>query len=170
MDETPDSAYRLQVAMGPFGGAGREDMLNRALVPDLPTVALVVVDDDAAVRTAVARLLRGEGYEVWTFDSADHLLTSVCPAAPACALVDVRMPGLDGFELMRILLGGRRRVPTILMSADIDASLRERAIREGAAECLEKPFDRNRLVDAIGRVLADNAMAPCPHAAQLAPR
>jgi two-component system response regulator FixJ len=144
--------------------------VNRALVPDLSTVAVVVVDDDAAVRTAVARLLRGEGYEVWAFDSADHLLTSVCPPTVACALVDVRMPGLDGFELMRILLSGGRRMPTILMSADIDASLRERAIREGAAECLEKPFDRKRLMDAIGRVLADSAKAPRPEAAQLAPR
>jgi FixJ family two-component response regulator len=61
-------------------------------------------------------------------------------------------------------------MPTILMSADIDASLRERAIREGAAECLEKPFDRKRLLDVIGRVLADSPMAPCPEAAQMAPR
>jgi FixJ family two-component response regulator len=144
--------------------------VNRALVADLPVVAVVVVDDDTAVRTAVARLLRGEGYEVWAFDSANHLLTSVCPTAPACALVDVRMPGLDGFELMRILLGDRRRMPTILMSADVDAALRERAIREGATECLEKPFDRQRLLDAIGRVLAGGATAPCPKAAQMAPR
>jgi two-component system response regulator FixJ len=143
--------------------------VNRAFVSVLPMGAVVVVDDDAAVRTAVARLLRGEGYDVWAFDSANHLLTSTVPVEPACALVDIRMPGLDGFELMRILLGDRRRVPTILMSADVDEALRERAIKEGASECLEKPFDRQRLLDAIGRVVAGGAKTSCPQAAHNAP-
>jgi FixJ family two-component response regulator len=112
------------------------------------------VDDDAAVRTSLARLLGVEGYQVWTCASATDLLARALPASPLCVLVDVRMPGLGGFELMEILLADTRRAPTILMSADADASLRERAMRDGASDFLEKPFDGQRLLDVVQRALA----------------
>lgn len=122
---------------------------------DLPLV--VVVDDDAAVRTSLGRLLGVEGYQVWTFESASTFLSKTLPASPVCVVLDVRMPGLGGFELLEILLADERRAPAVLMSADADASLRERAMREGAVAFLEKPFDGQRLLDAVRHALSLDA-------------
>jgi two-component system response regulator FixJ len=117
-----------------------------------PTV--FVVDDQPSVRHALCEMLNAFGYRVEAHDSADSLLRALGPERHGCVVADVRMPGMDGIELVREL--GRRQIsmPVVLISGHGDVPMAVAAIKVGAEDFIEKPIDDVHLVAAINRSLA----------------
>lgn len=129
---------------------------------DLPQPTVHVIDDDDAVRRAIAMLLRSAHLPVETHPSGlDFLDASASAAADrmACVLTDMRMPGLDGFELLRRLKERGFRGPVIVMTAHGDVSTAVQAMKAGAADFIEKPFDDEALL-AMLRESLEVADAP----------
>lgn len=112
-----------------------------------------VVDDDLAVREALRWLLEGEGMAVRTHASAEDFLAALGREPRACAIVDLRMPGMSGLELQETLLRRRARLPLVFLSAHGDVPLAVAAMRRGAVDFVEKPFADAQLVEAVRRAL-----------------
>ena len=113
------------------------------------TETVFVVDDDAGVLKALSRVLRAEGWEVETFDSAEAFLARPNPAAPACLVLDVSLPGIDGLELQRRLAEAVDALPIVFMTGHGDIPMSVRAIKAGAADFLTKPVRAAALVAAV---------------------
>ncbi len=110
---------------------------------------IYIVDDDRSVCYALSVLLGTYGFSVKTFNCAEDFFNAVPNNAPGCLILDIHMPGLDGWETQkRILKSGSGR-PVIFMSADQDDGLNERALKAGAVGYLHKPFNDRALVDLI---------------------
>jgi len=114
---------------------------------------IAVVDDDSSVRTALSRLCRSAGYDAKAFDSPRGFLQSVESQAYDCAIVDIRMPEMDGFALQRELLAVRPALPVILITAHDEPAGRARALATGAVAYLRKPFPNDELLSAICQAL-----------------
>ena len=108
-----------------------------------------VIDDDESVRKALKRLLRSADVGVETFSSAEEFLSNPRQDEDACILIDIRMPGLTGFDLQKRLLSQGIRMPVIVISASDDVQTRERARELGAVNFFRKPVDDQALLDAI---------------------
>jgi FixJ family two-component response regulator len=108
-----------------------------------------VIDDDKSVRKAFERLLRSANLEVETFASVEEFINGEPEGENTCIVVDIRMPGLTGFDLQRELSSRGIRMPVIVISASDDAQIREQARRLGAAAFFRKPIDDQALLDAI---------------------
>jgi two-component system response regulator FixJ len=109
---------------------------------------VALIDDDAAVLDSLSLYLRRENFDVACFDSAESFL--VAGESPFdCIVSDVRMPGLSGLDLVQRLADGRRAAPLILITGHGDVVMAVKAIKLGAFDFLEKPFDEHRLVEAI---------------------
>lgn len=108
-----------------------------------------VVDDDKSIRRALKRLLSSVGYSVLTFESAEEFLNSSSGLDQGCLLLDIRLPGMTGFELQEKLASGGRKYLFIFMTAYENPQWRERAAKAGAVAYLKKPFNENSLFDAI---------------------
>jgi two-component system response regulator FixJ len=108
-----------------------------------------IVDDDEAIRQSVGFLLRKAGYAVTAFSSGDAFLKSVTRESDGCVLLDVRMPGLDGLEVQGRLNSLGIVLPVIMLTGHGDVTLAVRALKAGAIEFLEKPFERSVLLAAI---------------------
>lgn len=113
-----------------------------------------VVDDDDAVRDSLAALLLAEGYEVALFPSAEAFLQDYDPAAAAaCCLLDIRMPGMDGLTLLQKLGEERIVLPVVVMTGHGDVPMAVKAMKLGAIDFVEKPFDAKVMLDAIRSAL-----------------
>jgi RNA polymerase sigma factor (sigma-70 family) len=113
-----------------------------------------VVDDDAFVREALSNLIRSVGLVVQTFPTAQAFLDSERPDAPACLVLDVRLPGKSGLDLQRELARGEGDpVPIVFITAHGDIPMSVRAMKAGAVEFLPKPFRDQDLLDAIAQAL-----------------
>lgn len=121
--------------------------------------AIFVVDDDPSVRRALARLLRCEGYAVETFASAAELLAHDLGERPACLVLDLRMPGVDGLELQARLRAGGREPAIVFLSGQGDVSAATDAMKAGAVDFLQKPVESDRLLAAVRRALEHDAAA-----------
>ena len=110
---------------------------------------IYVIDDDESVRKAFKRLLRSVNLDVETFSSAEEFLKSQKPNKNSCIIIDIRMPGLTGFDLQRKLNDQGIRIPLIVISASDDAQIREQARELGAVAFFRKPIDDQALLDAI---------------------
>lgn len=120
-----------------------------------PTV--FVVDDDPSVRKALRRLLRSAGLHVETFESAEEFLQFERNDGPSCLVLDIQMPGLSGLQLQEQLATSGSTLPVIFITAYEDTNVRTRALDQGAARFLEKPFDDDVLLDAIRSATRDAA-------------
>ena len=116
-----------------------------------PTIA--VVDDDEAVRGALANLLASLDLGVAAFASAEEFLASPACQAAACLITDVQMPGMSGLDLQRHLAASGNRMPVILITAFPGDHVRRQAEDEGAIGFLAKPFDGRLMIDCIERAL-----------------
>ncbi len=114
---------------------------------------LYVVDDDAAVVRGLARLLRSSGYEVETFGSAQEFLSGDRPDRPSCLILDVKMPGITGLELQEKLSALNLRIPIIFITGQGNISTSVRAMKAGAVDFLEKPFDDTVLLDIVSQAI-----------------
>src|SRR5262245_12417270 len=119
-----------------------------------------VVDDDASVRKSLHRLIRAAGYDVETLEGAAAYLDRVAETPPACLLLDIRMPGMSGLDLLRVVAGTPRDLPIVLISGHGDEDVREQAIEAGAVEVLYKPLDETTLLAAIDQALTRSKPRP----------
>lgn len=108
-----------------------------------------VVDDDAAVRRSVKRLLKAANYTVETFASAAEFLAGGAGITCGCAILDVLMPGMDGLSLQRELTSIGVRTPVIFFTARDEAPIRDQALKNGAAGFLSKSASGKELLDAV---------------------
>ena len=131
---------------------------------DLPDVH--VVDDDEAVRRSLAYLLRTAGHVVYTWASGEAFLAGMT-AGPACVLLDVRMPGIDGPEVQRQLAARGLALPVIVMTGHGDIATAVQAMKAGAIDFLEKPFESATLRKALATA-AERLATADSHQAQLA--
>ena len=126
---------------------------------------IAVVDDDASMRGALRNLLRSVGFRAAAFASAEEFLQASQIQDTACAIVDVRMPGMSGLELQQHLATIQYPIPLIFITAHGDAEARARALRAGAVDFLYKPFSEEVLLRTIQSALQasqDNgAGTPC---------
>lgn len=112
-----------------------------------------VVDDDPSIREALQGLIRSVGLRVQTFGSAQEFLESQRPDAPACLVLDVRLPGLSGLDLQRDLAKAGVQLPIIFITGHGDIPMSVRAMKAGAVEFLTKPFHSQVLLDAIQQAI-----------------
>jgi two-component system response regulator FixJ len=115
------------------------------------TVALI--DDDDAVLQSLRQLLEGRGMQVRCFVSAESFLQCIGEEMPKCIVSDVRMPGLTGMELQQELKKRDAAVPVILITGHGDIGMAVNAIKQGAFDFIEKPFDDERLVVSIASAI-----------------
>jgi two-component system, LuxR family, response regulator FixJ len=113
-----------------------------------------VIDDQESVRHALAEMLGVFGFEVTTYDSATSFLQSLPTTRMGCIIADVRMPGIDGIELVRELTRCGVDLPVVLISGHADVPMAVAGIKAGAEDFIEKPVDDKALVAAINRGLA----------------
>ena len=118
--------------------------------------AVFVVDDELSVRKALRRLFVSAGYGVETFASATEFLARDLPAA-GCVVLDIRMPGISGLDLQRQLGVRAPRLPVVIITGHGDDEIRQRALDGGAVDVIDKPFDDQVLLDAVGRAFAERS-------------
>jgi two-component system response regulator FixJ len=116
-----------------------------------------VIDDDADVRQSLAFLLSTVGLAVRVHDSATSFLKILPEIQDGCIVTDVRMPGMDGIELQRRLRSDGNAIPVIVITGHGDIALAVDAMKAGAADFIEKPFDDEVLIGAIKTALARRA-------------
>lgn len=116
-----------------------------------------VVDDDPAIRDSLAFLLDTADLVSRTYDSAAALLAHADTLAPGCIVTDVRMPDMNGLEMVRRLSEMGVRHPVIVMTGHADVPLAIEAVRAGVKDFIEKPFDDEALLSSIHSALADQA-------------
>jgi FixJ family two-component response regulator len=120
-----------------------------------------VVDDDEEIRAAMRSLLASVGLRVETFATAQDFLGSRRPDAPACLVLDVRLPGLSGLDLQHELIQAGIPIPIVFISGHGDIPTSVQAIKAGAVEFLTKPVRNHQLLDAIRRaIVADQLERP----------
>jgi len=124
---------------------------------------IAVVDDEPSVRSSLARLLRSAEFEAATYPSGEDFLESLKTVDPDCLVLDLRMPGLDGFDVLSRLAGEGHRVPVVVLTSFPSAEVRSRALSEGVAAFLEKPVERSILVHAIEAAIASRSTAAESH-------
>jgi len=122
-----------------------------------PSNAIIyVVDDDSSVRTAVKRLIRSLGFTVETFDSAQAFLNHEPHDGPACLVLDIRMPGTSGIQLQEQLAKAGVQIPIIFITGHGNIPMSVKAMKDGAVDFIEKPFEDQKLIDAINVAIARN--------------
>ena len=112
-----------------------------------------IVDDDESMREAITGIMRSLGYRVEAVASAQEFLSSRQAGRASCLIADMQMPGMTGLELYQRLSTSANPVPTILITAYPDDSVRERALSAGVVGYLSKPFEENDLLACIRSAL-----------------
>ena len=114
---------------------------------------IYVVDDDAAMRDSLAFLLDVNGFMTRVFESGGAFLSEAAGSSPGCVVSDIRMPGMNGIELVRKLKNDGLAFPVILITGHGDVALAVEAMKAGAVDFIEKPFDDAVLLNAIRTAL-----------------
>jgi len=112
-----------------------------------------VVDDDEAMRSSLKWLIESVGMQVHTYESAQAFLDAYYPGRAGCLLLDVRMPGMSGLELQAYLVRREIRLPVIIITGHGDVSMAVKAMKAGAVDFIEKPFDDEALLGSIRNAL-----------------
>ena len=112
-----------------------------------------VVDDDESVRESLPDLLREFGFDARAFSSAEDFLASDHIRETKCLILDVAMPGLSGPDLQKELTRRQQEIPIVFITAHRDKTVRPRLIKQGAVECLFKPFNDSDLLTALNTAL-----------------
>jgi len=118
-----------------------------------------IVDDDAAVRRALVRLLRSEGLEAVTYETAQAVLNAATSLSSGCILLDLQMPGMDGLELLARLGELAIGLPVIVVTGHGDVATAVKAMKAGAVDFIEKPIDEVQLLAAIDAALTEKKSA-----------
>jgi FixJ family two-component response regulator len=121
---------------------------------------VVVVDDDAAVRDALSILLQMEGLRVTTYDSGDAFIADALRLKPRCILLDVHMPGRSGLDILDAIGGSSYRAPILMISGQGDVPMAVHAMKHGAFDFIEKPFDASVVIKRVREALAQAGSGP----------
>ena len=124
-----------------------------------PGSKVFIIDDDAAVRVSIADLLESAGLASETFGTPQEFLLPQPPNGPACIVLDLRLPGMDGLAVQRALTEAGITMPIIFLTAFADVPTSVKAMKSGAVEFLTKPFDDQELLEAIYRALERDQVA-----------
>jgi two-component system response regulator FixJ len=108
-----------------------------------------LVDDDEAIRRSVGFMLKTSGFQVRIYESGEEILKAAHGLTDGCILLDIRMPGMDGLEVQKALSGKGVALPVIIMTGHGDVSLAVEAMKAGAVDFIEKPFEKAVLLGAI---------------------
>jgi FixJ family two-component response regulator len=127
-------------------------MVIRSLVSVVGSL-VSVVDDDESVRESLPDLLRELGFVVQAFSSAEEFLASECVGETKCLILDIAMPGMSGPDLQRELTHRGLEIPIVFITANRDETVRPSLLKQGAVECLFKPFSDTALLDAVNAAL-----------------
>ncbi|HEY7542533.1 MAG TPA: response regulator [Methylomirabilota bacterium] len=151
----PRSDRLAALGLLPSGGFGSRDRRTRTRygLANHGGRIISVVDDDVSLRRSLRNLLSSVGFEVETFESAEAFLASDSRERAACLVLDLRMPGMGGLDLLSHLAATGSRIPVIVLTAHGDDDARRRALDAGAVAFLIKPFQSAALLDAIQRVV-----------------
>lgn len=125
-----------------------------------------VVDDDGAIRDALAWLLGSRGLSTRTWPSAEAFLAGHDPAQPGCLVLDIRMEGMSGIELFDALRADGSPLPVIFLTGHGDVPLAVAALKKGAFDFVEKPFNDNQLVDLVIEALRQDEASRTERAAE----
>lgn len=120
---------------------------------------ITIVDDDDAVRESLAALLGAHGYTVAAYPSAEAFLAAPRPSGAGCALVDLRMPGMDGLTLVARLKSEGATVPMVMVTGHGDVPLAVKAMKAGAFDFIEKPYSNEGILDVIRRAIEASQQA-----------
>jgi two-component system, LuxR family, response regulator FixJ len=115
-----------------------------------------VVDDDEAALDSLVLLLRSEGLNPRGFSSADAFLAQLDPEARGCLITDVRMPGMDGVQLLKTLKAMHAILPVIVITGHADVTVAVQAMKAGAADFVEKPFESELILRLVRAALEEN--------------
>jgi FixJ family two-component response regulator len=115
-----------------------------------------IVDDDPDMRDSLRWLMKTVGLHAETFSSATDFLRDFVSAGPGCVILDVRMPGISGLDLFEELVARGEGMPVIFITAFADVPMAVRAMKSGAVEFVEKPFNRQTLLDKIQRAIKED--------------
>ncbi|WP_043840592.1 response regulator transcription factor [Amycolatopsis taiwanensis] len=126
-----------------------------ALEPCRPDPVVHIVDDDEDLRQSLVFLLESVGIQALTYPDATSFLAEFDPDEPAVIIVDVRMPGMSGFQLQESLLEREYPAPVVFCSAHGDIPMSVRALTRGAVDFLEKPYQPQRMLEVVQRQLAE---------------
>jgi FixJ family two-component response regulator len=118
-----------------------------------PQITVQIVDDDASVRSALSRLFRSAGHAARAFDTARAYLEESSSDEPGCLVLDMKMPDMDGLTLQERMAESGLNVPIIFISGHGDIASSVRAMKRGAVDFLEKPFDDRDLLAAVDRAI-----------------
>ena len=132
-----------------------------------------IVDDDASVRDSLSLMLSLQGHATATFASAEDFLQAWQPEWHGCVVADIRMAGMSGLELQEQLRARSSALPVIIVTAHGDVAAARRAFLADAVDFIEKPFDPQQLIAAIGHArerIGSSPAAPAPDARQLSER
>ena len=116
-----------------------------------------VVDDERSIRWVLEKALTKNGWQVACFESAEALLDAMTYSTPAVVITDIRMPGIDGLELLGQLQAKHKEIPVIVMTAHSDLDSAVSSIQSGAFEYLPKPFEVDEAIAVVGRALEQNS-------------
>ncbi|MGE0714655.1 MAG: response regulator FixJ [Alphaproteobacteria bacterium] len=117
-----------------------------------------VVDDDEGVRRALTMLMRSAGLGVESYESAGAFLERAEGLRPGCVLLDIRMPGMTGLELQRVLAERQVQLPVVVMTGHGDVAVAVQAMKAGAVDFVEKPFDDEHVLRLVDEALARAAV------------
>jgi len=126
-----------------------------------------VIDDDAAIRDALILLLTADGLTVEAHDSADAFLDRLDSLPSGCVITDVQMPGMTGLELLSRLRPRAREFPIIVLTGQADVPMAVEALRNGALDLVEKPFESASLLETVRRALARRSEAQALESAKV---
>lgn len=123
---------------------------------------IIIIDDDASMRSALEALLKDEGFATAAWESPEAFLEAPLPKPPACVLLDLNMPGLDGLEVQKAL-AERSGLPVIFLSGAASIAKTVEAMKGGALEFLEKPVKPDSLLDAVEDALSQSGELQAHH-------
>jgi len=127
-------------------------------MPSVDTL-IAIVDDEESVRKALSRLIRAAGFGVETYASGADFLRAVEQRPPHCVVLDLRMPHISGFDVLRALKQADARVPVVIITGDDSPESRAEALGQGARAYLRKPVDEAMLIDAIQTAIRSSSAA-----------
>jgi len=121
-----------------------------------PDAIVFIVDDDELVRDSLEQLIKSTGLKAETFSSAQAFLDVDLPDLASCLILDIRMPGLSGLELQNMLIKRGTLIPIIFITGHGTVPMSVRAMKAGAMDFLQKPFEDQELLDLVNQALVQN--------------
>ena len=125
----------------------------------MTSYAVALIDDDSAVRKALARVLRSAGFSVTTFESAEEFLARSPETTPDCLILDINLTGMSGVELSQMLVERGEAISTVFITAGDDTRTRGALASAGVHTWLRKPIDRSTLIETVRRSIQPTANA-----------